>query len=107
MPDRYSDGRRHPVRVGYVEGSRYDVQATVAADLGIMALGEYVEGPTPDARCRWVESRTTPAKPKRILPKATAEGEAVRRRADGSHAVVLSDHEMMMALGIKPVGYLD
>lgn len=43
-------------------------------------------------------------------PKVVVRMEAVatiRRRADGGAAVVLSDHEMMVALGIKPVGYLD
>lgn len=42
-------------------------------------------------------------------PKAldTTARDAVRLRADGGHAVVLTDHEMMKALGIKPIGFLE
>jgi hypothetical protein len=105
-PTRYV-GPRSKVRVGYIEGSRYDAQATVASDLGIMALSEYVEGPTPDARCRWVESRKTPASKKAIQPKPKARPDYARPRADGGGAVVLTDHQLMMDLGIKPVGFLD
>lgn len=106
MPWR-TEGPKTKVRVGYVEGSRYDAQATVASDLGIMALSEYVEGPTTIGRVRWVESRTTPAKPTAVRPTAKAKMEDLGLSADGTRPIVLSDHQLMKDLGIKPIGYLD
>lgn len=51
-------------------------------------------------------SRKPSAKASAASRKTEAKAD-VRLRADGGRPVVLSDHEMMLALGIKPIGYLD
>jgi hypothetical protein len=102
MPWRLAAKGRRPVAHGFIVGSRANA-AALAMDLD----------PTACATAERPFGTVVFVGPKPIAaradgrPKSSPEADAVRRRADGSHAVVLTDHEMMLALGIKPVGYLD
>jgi hypothetical protein len=101
MPWRLSAKGRRPVAHGFIVGSRANA-AALAMDLdpSTVATAERTFGTV-------VFVSPKPIAEKRGERQASPEREAVRRRADGTSPVVLSDHEMMKALGIKPVGYLD
>jgi len=53
-----------------------------------------------------VKRTKAPAKPK-VNDLRQKTRERIRRSADGGTPVVLSDHDMMVALGIKPIGFLE
>jgi hypothetical protein len=100
MPDRYSVGRR-PVRSGYILGTR---AAGVAAAMDLVPT---YQAQRPWGMTAYVEGRKASAKASAKRPTSNEAQDAIRPRLDGGSPVVLSDHEMMAALGIMPVGYLE
>ncbi len=105
-PDRMSAGRPKPPvctdGIGTTMAKSFASKAGQEAYALRVELGEraYAELTGKRKRTRAV------AKPKSkgLDPSTQA---AVRTRADGGGVVSLSDHELVKALGIKPIGYLD
>ena len=106
MPSRLSAGRPKPPVVkdgiGTIHARSFASKRGQEAYALRCELGDRAYAELTGKRVR----RTSAAKPKpKGLDRTVAAD--VRRRADGGSPVVLSDHEMMKALGIAPIGYLD
>lgn len=101
MPGWPTRGPKSAVKNGYIVGSRAHAAARAMglssfgqAHASVVGMVDYV----PSA------NGTKPsAKAVDVQPKAKAAREAIRPRLDGTRPVVLSDHELMTALGISAI----
>jgi hypothetical protein len=104
MPWRLSAGRTKPPvcrdGIGTTQARSFASKRAQESYALRVELGDRAYAELTGAR---IGRRTVAKAPRPANPAV----EVVRRKADGGRAVVLSDHELMSVLGIKPIGYLD